>query len=153
MKTMNDLRAKYDAQVKEYDDLVQTSLQTGDASTLPRLRDLNAAIAKSLNEMIEKLTFLRSETPTLKQERDELINRLRQIQLDYNGLLVNTDNLETLRRIRQQESSEANRQLYMYLGFFLLVVFGIVFYIMFAPHRMATTAPTASMPATTAALV
>lgn len=150
---MNDLRAKYDAQVKEYDDLVQTSLQTGDASTLPRLRDLNAAIAKSLNEMIENLTFLRKETPNLRSERDELINRLRQIQRDYNGLLVNTDNLETLRRIRQQEGGEANRQLYMYVGFFLLVVLGIVLYLMFAPHRKEMMAPTASIPPTTAALV
>jgi len=150
---MDELRSKYERQLKEYDDLVQSSIDSQDVSKLPRLRELNAAIAKTLNEMIEKLTFLRRETPTLKQERDELINRLRQIQLDYNGLLVNTDNLETLRRIRQQEGSEANRQLYMYIGFFLLVVFGIIFYIMFAPHRMATTAPTASMPATTAALV
>lgn len=153
MKTMDELRVKYDAQVKEYDDLVETSLQTGDTSALPRLRALNAAIAKALNEMIEKLTFLRKETPTLKDERDELINRLRQIQRDYNGLLVNTDNLETLRRIRQQEGGEANRQLYMYIGFFLLVVFGIVFYLMFAPHRKFSTTLTASIPPTTAALV
>jgi polyhydroxyalkanoate synthesis regulator phasin len=150
---MDELRSKYERQLKEYDDLVQSSIDSQDVSKLPKLRELNAAIARTLNEMIEKLTFLRRETPTLREERDELINRLRQIQLDYNGLLVNTDNLETLRRIRQQEGSEANRQLYMYLGFFLLVVFGIIFYIMFAPHRMATTAPTASMPATTAALV
>jgi hypothetical protein len=144
---------KYERQLKEYDDLVETSLQTGDTSALPRLRELNAAITKTLNEKIETLTFLRKETPTLKEERDELINRLRQIQRDYNGLLVNTDNLETLRRIRQQESGEANRQLYMYIGFFLFVVLGIVLYLMFAPHRMLSTTPTASMPPTTAAFV
>ncbi len=150
---MDALRVKYDAQIKEYDDLVNSSIEKQDVSSLPKLRELNAAIAKTLNEMIEKLTFLRKETPTLKEERDELINRLRQIQRDYNGLLVNTDNLETLRRIRQQEGGEANRQLYMYIGFFLLVVLGIVLYLMFAPHRKFNTTPTASMPPTTAALV
>lgn len=150
---MDALRDKYERQLKEYDELVKTSIETGNTSALPKLRELNAAIAKTLNDMIEKLTFLRKETPSLKEERDELINRLRQIQRDYNGLLVNTDNLETLRRIRQQEGGEANRQLYMYIGLFLLVVFGILLYLMFAPHRILSTTPTASMPPTTAALV
>ncbi len=146
---MDALRDKYDRQVKEYEALVQN----GDASSVPKLRELNAAIAKTLNDMIEQLTFLKKETPTLKQERDELIRRLQQIQRDYNGLLVNTDQLETLRRIRQQEGGEANRQLYMYIGFFLLVVLGVLMYLMFAPHRKESTAPMASMPPTTAALV
>lgn len=146
---MDALRDKYDRQVKEYEALVQS----GDASSVPKLRELNAAIAKTLNDMIEQLTFLKKETPTLKKERDELIRRLQQIQHDYNGLLVNTDQLETLRRIRQQEGGEANRQLYMYIGFFLLVVLGVLMYLMFAPHRKESTAPMASMPPTTAALV
>lgn len=150
---MDALRDKYERQLKEYDELVKTSIDKQDVSSLPKLRELNAAIAKTLNDMIEKLTFLRKETPSLKEERDELINRLRQIQRDYNGLLVNTDNLETLRRIRQQEGGEANRQLYMYVGLFLLVVFAILLYLMFAPHRILSTTPTASMPPTTAALV
>jgi hypothetical protein len=150
---MDALRTKYERQLKEYDDLVRVSLQSGDASQIPKLRDLNSAISKTLNEMIQQLTFLKRDTPDIKKERNELIERLRQIQKDYNGLLVNTDQLETLRRIRQQESSEANRLLYMYLFFFLAVCVAVFLYLMFMTQRKDTTAASASMPPTAAAFV
>lgn len=153
MKTMDELRAKYERQLKEYDDLVSIAMNTNDTSQIAKLRNLNEAIAKTLNEMIEKLTFMKKESPSLTNERDELISRLRQIQLDYNGLLVNTDKLETLRRIRQQESTEANRQLYMYIGFFLLVCLIMIVYLAFMSHRKDTTAASARIPPTTAAFV
>lgn len=150
---MDELRAKYERQVKEYDDTVSNALNTNDATQIAKLRTMNEAIAKTLNDMIEKLTFMKKESPSLVKERDELIDRLRQIQLDYNGLLVNTDQLETLRRIRQQESTEANRQLYLYIGFFLLVCLIMILYLAFMTQRKDTTAASASMPPTTAALV
>lgn len=150
---MDALRVKYEQQTKEYDALIEQAMQTDDVSQLPRLRDMNAAIARTLNEMIEQLTFLKKDTPNIKKERDELVDRLRQIQLDYNGLLVNTDNLETLRRIRQQESTEANRELYIYVGLFLAVCLLLVLYLMFGSYRNDTTAASASMPPTAAALV
>jgi hypothetical protein len=150
---MDELRAKYERQLKEYDDLVSIAMNTNDTSQIAKLRNLNEAIAKTLNEMIEKLTFMKKESPSLTNERDELISRLRQIQLDYNGLLVNTDKLETLRRIRQQESTEANRQLYMYIGFFLLVCLIMIVYLAFMSHRKDTTAASARIPPTTAAFV
>lgn len=153
MKIMNELREKYERQLKEYDALVDTTLNTNDTTQISKLRSLNEAIAKTLNDMIEKLTFMKKESPSLAKERDELISRLRQIQLDYNGLLVNTDKLETLRRIRQQESTEANRQLYLYFGFFLLVCLLLIVYLAFMTQRKDTTAARASMPPTAAALV
>jgi len=153
VRTMDELRAKYERQRDEYDRLVSSALVTNDTTQVSRLRELNEAISKTLNEMIERMTFMKKESPSLSKERDELIDRLRQIQKDYNGLLVNTDTLETLRRIRQQESTEANRQLYMYIGFFLLVCLIMVVYLAFMTHRKDTTAASASIPPTTAALV
>lgn len=150
---MDELRNKYDRQLKEYDSLVNSAINTNDTTQVTKLRALNEGIAKTLNEMIEKLTFMKKESPSLTKERDELIGRLRQIQMDYNGLRVNTDQLETLRRIRQQESSEADRQLYLYFGFFLLVCFIMVVYLAFMTHKKETTAPSASIPPTTAAFV
>lgn len=150
---MDALRVKYEQQTKEYDALVDQAMRTNDTSQVPKIRDLNAAIAKTLNEMIEQLTFLKKDTPSLKKERDELIERLRQIQADYNGLLVNTDNLETLRRIRQQESTEANRQLYIYVGLFLAACLMLVLFLMVGPQRNEMTVASASMPPTAAAFV
>ncbi len=150
---MDELRAKYETQVREYETMVKTAIQTEDTSKIAEIQAKNAGIAKTLNEMIEKLTFLKRETPSLTKERDHLVDRLRQIQQDYNGLKSNSDKLETLRRIRQEESTEANRQLYLYFGFFLLVCLIIVVFLAFMTHRKDTTAASASMPPTTAALV
>jgi hypothetical protein len=150
---MDELRAKYEKQVKDYDALVVNSIETNDVSQVSKLRQMNAAIANTLNSMIETLTFLKKDTPSIKKERDELLTRLTQIQLDYNGLKVNTDQLETLRRIRQQENSEVNRELYMYLGFFFVVCLILLLFLMFMPQRKDTTAASASIPPTAAALV
>lgn len=150
---MDALRKKYETQLKEYDTLVNKAIGADDVSQLPKLREMNAQLAKLLNDMIEQITFLKKNTPSIKKERDELIERLRQIQRDYNGLLVNTDKLETLRRIRQQESRESNRQLYLFLLFFFIVCVAIVAYLMFMTQRNDTTAPSASIPPMTAALV
>lgn len=150
---MDALRQQYMTQRKEYDELVELAVRTEDVTQLPKLREMNASLAKLLNQMIEQLTFLKKNTPSINKERDELISRLRQIQRDYNGLLVNTDKLETLRRIRQQESRESTRQLYLFLIFFLLVSLGIVVYLMFMTQKKDTTAAMASIPPTAAALV
>ena len=150
---MDALRSKYEKQMKEYDALVKKSLDAGDVSQISTLRTMNAALAKTLNDMIQQVTFLKKDTPSIKKERDELIERLRQVQKDYNGLAVNTDQLETLRRIRHQESAEATRLLQMYLFFFLALCLAVLLYILFMTQRKDTTAPRASIPPTTAAFV
>lgn len=150
---MDELRSTYEKQMKDYETLLENALKTSDVSQIQKLRDMNSALSKTLSAMIEKTTFLKKDTTILKRERDELIDRLRQIQKEYNELSVNRDTLETLRRIRRQESSEADRQLYLYLFFFLIVCAGIFLYLLFMTQRKDTTAPMASMPPTTAALV
>lgn len=153
MKIMDSLRQKYETQVKEYDRLVDEAIKAGDVSQIPKLREMNAQLAQVLNDMISQLTFLKQNTPNLKKERDELIERLRQIQRDYNGLLVNTDTLETLRRIRQQESRESDRQLYWFLIFFMVVCIAIVAYLLFVGQTKERTAASARIPPRTPAFV
>ncbi len=151
---MDETKKRYAEQLREYDQTVDQAIQTQDLSQIPKIRELNAAIAKTLNKMIEDLTFLKKDTPDIKKLRDELIERLRKIQKDYNGLLANADQLETLRRIRQQESREADRQLYWHLIFFLLVALAIVMFVLFfSSQRKDATAASANMPPTAAALV
>ncbi len=150
---MDELKAKYQRQLKEYDDAINAAISTQDGSKIESLKQMNMALTNTLNEMIEKLSFLKKDTPELVKYRDELIARLRDIQKDYNGLLVNTDTLETLRRIRQQESGEANRELYWYIVFFLIVCILIILYLAFVPQRNDMTATSANRPPMTAALV
>ncbi len=146
---METLRVRYDGQLREYDGLIAK----GDVSNLPRIRQLNVAIGKTLDQMITQLTFLKKSTPSIQKERDELMKQLHKIQTDYNELASNRDELETLRRIRMEESTEANRMLYMYLLAFFGACVVLVLVLFFMSQRKESTAPIASTPPMTAALV
>jgi hypothetical protein len=150
---MDTLKAKYATQLAQYDSLSSQAIATDDVTQIPKLRELNSAIAATLNDMIEKLTFLKQNTTDIKRERDMFIQKLGQIQRDYNGLVAATDTLETLRRIRQQASYDADYQLRFYLLFFLLLALCIVFYILFMAQKKDTTAASARTPPMMAALV
>jgi chromosome condensin MukBEF ATPase and DNA-binding subunit MukB len=150
---MDDLRTQYKGQLDSYEKLLNESLDADDVTQIPKLRTLNVKLAFTIDELETKLTFLKENTPNIKQERDELIQTLARIQQDYSGLIVATDSLETLRRIRQQVKFDADRQLRMYLLFFFLLSPCIVFYLMFMTQRKDTTAAIASTPPTMAALV
>jgi len=150
---MDTLKTKYTSQLAEYDTMSARAIQTSDTSKIPKLRELNIAIAATLNQMIEQLTFLKQNTPNIKQERDKLIQKLAEIQRDYSGLIEANDTLETLRRIREHVKSDTDYELHIYLLFFLLFALCIVFYVLFMAQRKDTTAASASTPPMTAALV
>jgi len=151
---MDVLQAKYTTQLAEYDALTAQAIQSDDVTAIPQIRAKNIQIAATLNEMITSLTFLKQNTTsTVKQERDALIQKLVQIQNDYNSLNQSKDTLETLRRIRQQVNYDAQSQLRLYLLFFLLFALCIVFYVMFMAQKKDTTAASASTPPIMAALV
>ena len=147
---MDELKAKYERQRAEYDSLVNFAVATGEVGQIPKIKELNAGLAKTLNAMIEKLTFLKKDSPDIKVERDELVRKLGRIQSDYNGLLVNTDELETLRRIRQQESAEGNRWLYWYIFAFLILCLILLLYLMFHGKSEATATIASAVPMTPA---
>lgn len=151
---MDVLKAKYAIQLAEYDRLTAQAIQSDDVTQIPNLREMNTKIAATLNDMIENLTFMKQNTTsTVKQERDALIEKLAQIQKDYNSLNESKDTLETLRRIRQQANYDADSQLRTYLFFFLLLALCIVFYVMFMAQKKDTTAASARTPPMMAALV
>jgi hypothetical protein len=147
---MDELKAKYQSQSSEYDKLVESAVASRDISQIPKIKELNAALAKTLNAMIEKLTFLKKDSPNLKLERDVLVQRLGRIQYEYSGLLANTDKLETLRRIRQQESVEGDRWLYWYISAFLLLSLILILYLVFYGKSEATAAIASAVPITPA---
>ena len=151
---MDVLQAKYTTQLAEYDALTAQAIQSDDVTTIPQIRAKNIQIAATLNEMITNLTLLKQNTSSnVKQERDTLIQKLVQIQNDYNSLNKSKDTLETLRRIRQHVNYDADYQLRLYVLFFLLLALCIVFYVMFMAQKKDTTAASARTPPMMAALV
>ena len=151
---MDVLRRDYNRQVNEYDRLVNQALASNNPTQLPRIRTLNTTIGQTLDKMLTNLTFMKRNTPSLASERTKLTQRLREIQREYNALVATSDQLETLRRIRQQEGTEANRQLYWYLILFFGAIIVLLLAMVFmSSYKNEATAPIASTPPMTAALV
>lgn len=146
------LDTNYQSQVAAYEAAVNTSIQRNDPSRLTELRTMSEGIQTTLNKMIENLTYLKKETPDLKAERDKLLEDLRRIQQDYSAMLTNTDDLETLRRIRQQENGEARRMLIIYLMAFLFVSCMLLVYVIYTGRKTPTSATTAATPTMSPAL-
>jgi hypothetical protein len=139
---MNALRTAHRNQLIEYETLLKTAVANRDSSKLPEIRVLNAAIDKRLSEMIQQLVMMKNNY-SAEDELQALLADLRQIQRDYNGLIKETDTLETLRRIRQQEDVSIKRELYWYLIVFVFIAILFIGYLIFYGKR-AATAPIAN---------
>jgi hypothetical protein len=143
------LRTQYINKVAEYDSIVNSAVASNDTTKIARIRQLNQEISAILDQMLQKIAETKQSTPVLVSERDELVKKLRRIQFDYNGLLVNTDALETLRRIREQESGSNSKALTRYLFFFfvicLLVMLAMLFFKKGSYSSITTSAPTPNM--------
>jgi hypothetical protein len=142
------LDTDYKQRVAAYDTAIASSVEQNDPSRMSELRTLSEGIQATLTKMIEDLTYLKKETPDIAKERDGLLETLRRIQRDYGAMLSSTDDLETLRRIRQQENGEAQRLLMMYLLAFLFVSMLLVVYLLYSGRKAdtaITSAPTPTM--------
>ena len=144
--------ATYQRQVAEYEATMEASIRQNDPTKLPDLRTKSEGIQATLNKMIENLTYLKKETPDIRSQRDSLLEKLRRIQQDYSAMLTNTDDLETLRRIRQQESGAARSDLILYLFAFLFVSVMLAVYLVYTGRKTPTSATTATTPTMSPAL-
>ena len=93
--------AQYQSLAQQYQSLAEEALNNPAKlqSNTEKMKALNTRMASLLDGTITEMTSA-GVTGDLARQRDALIEKLRRIQRDYNGLLVNTDKMETLRRIR-----------------------------------------------------
>lgn len=112
---MSELEAEYQSRKIVYDNLVATSLANNDSSKI----DAIAAAKQAMNETLNKMLALSAKSGTDEQQ-EELVRRIMEIQRDYNGLLVSTDKLHTLRLIHQTMDVRTNTG---------LKIFGVLFVI------------------------
>jgi len=136
------LRTAHVNQLTQYQNIIETAITEKDSSKLPEIIALNIALTNRLDTMIEQLATMKQNN-SAEAELNELLADLRQIQRDYNGLIKETDTLETLRRIRQQEDVSIKRELYWYLIVFVFVAILLIAYLLFYGKR-AATAPIAN---------
>lgn len=142
MRIMNALRTAHQNQLNDYETLIKTAIANRDSSKLRDIRTMNNALTARLNTMIQQLVTMKNNY-SAEDELQALLADLRQIQRDYNGLIKETDTLETLRRIRQQEDVSIKRELYWYLIVFVFLAILFIGYLIFYGKR-AATAPIAN---------
>ena len=118
---MEDLEAEYQNRKKVYDNLVASALETNDASKIDAIADAKKAMSETLSKMLQL-----SVTLGATNQQDELIRRIMEIQRDYNGLLVATDKLETLRKIHRFQDSKTDVNLKIYGLGFLIASFALL---------------------------
>lgn len=142
-RTMEELKREYDGKSAQYKQLIDQSVASGSAAaTINQIRQLNVELSSLLEQMISTVSPTKP-TQSIESTRDDLVKRLRRIQVDYNGLLQTTDELETLRRIRAQEEGGFLQVFYWHL-IALAVVFVGVLGVMIYMRRQTSPATTAS---------
>lgn len=151
---IQELEKQYTQQITEYTALVKDAVSTNDTTKVERIKQLNQSIAMTLDQMIAIITQAKQKNGNIEVYRDELVAKLQRIQKDYNGLLQNTDTLETLRRIRNQEEKEANGSLFWLIGGFIVLCILTLLAMMFFGSQKTESATIMPMsPATTAPLI
>jgi hypothetical protein len=154
---MDELRRRYASLMQQYEAIATDALTNPDKlnENVARLININTQISSTLDEMISILTLAKSGSAQMVTYRDELIQKLEKIQRDYNGLVKDSDKLETLRRIRAFEDESWKRTLRMYLIAFLAIISLVGILVMFkkgtqkALTTTATPISAAAMPALT----
>lgn len=142
---MNALEQRYLAQREQYNTLVETAMDRGARDVIGQIQDLNTAMSETLAKMIAALETTKANPDDINVYRRKLEERLMRIQNDYTLLKSNTDEMETLRRIRQYEESKANTSLNLYMFGLALLCF-VLLLVIFAFGRHRSAEPTAAMP-------
>ena len=117
---MADLEREFQRRKTVYDNLVANALETNDTTKIDAIASAKKAMADTLSKMVALSAKTGSE-----DQQEELIRRVMEIQRDYNGLLVATDKLETLRRIHQFMDERQGSELKLYGLAFLLATIGL----------------------------
>jgi len=114
---MADLESEYQKRKALYDKLVATNDSTK--------ADAIMTAKRAMSDTLDKMLALSAQSGTESQQQ-MLILRIMEIQRDYNGLLVATDKLETLRRIHQITDVREGTEMKLYGAAFLIAALGLL---------------------------
>jgi len=132
--------AQYQSLAEQYQRLADEAIATPSKlqTNTEKMKVLNTQMAGLLNGAITDLTSSGANGELAKQ-RDALIEKLRRIQRDYNGLLVNTDKLQTLHRIRGFQEEDWKGKLKLYILFFALLAGVMFLVVLFKRQKVDST--------------
>jgi hypothetical protein len=141
---MDELNKEYAKLMAEYEDHVQKAIASEDIKPhADKLKSLNTQIADVLDKMIQ--ITAQSKEVQATDYRTDLLQKLDKIQKDYNGLSQKTDQIETLRRIRANQTVDTNFNLYFFL--FLAICVLLILLIFFRGQNSDSVTSMANRPA------
>jgi hypothetical protein len=122
------------------------------ATLLPQIQTLNQQIASVLDQMLQEMQYAQQNANS-EAYRDQLVEQLSRIQMDYNGLKANTDTMQTLRRIRSFQDDSWKSPLFTYIALLLVAALVLVLVMLFRRQKkdsatMPSTSPAAIPPLT-----
>lgn len=118
---MEEIEQEFQTRKRIYENLVADAIARNDSSKI----DAIAAAKKAMGDSLSKMLELSARSGTDSQQQ-ELIRRIMEIQRDYNGLLVSTDKLETLRRIEQQMDATQGTGLKLFGVLFVVAALSLI---------------------------
>jgi hypothetical protein len=134
---MDALESSYVQRKGEYDTLLASPTPNVDA-----IKAKNLEISGILNEMLTELSKVKEDAGHIEQVRNDLVGKLVKVQNDYNVLVNQKDQVETLKTIRVHEDEKFYATFYWY-GVGLLVVSVLFFFVlMWKGGYKAPTMPT-----------
>lgn len=144
---LRDLEQEYKALLSQYNTLWEQVKSIRSEAQATQVSEQLKALNVKLANVLERMMAFQSESPS--EVRDELVRRLAEIQRDYNGLLVSTDKLTTLRTIRQHETKATNQTLSIYLFVFIALAVALLVMMLWkgGSQTYETTAITPTSPA------
>lgn len=124
---MADLEAKYQAAKSDYDTKVSAALTLTSATEIAKamvgVLAAKQAMIDILNQMVSITTQL--PNPNLDEKRVRLLDRLHDLEAQYNLLSASDDQLKTLQRIREREEEKFEGPFLVYSGLFILGCFAL----------------------------
>ena len=122
-----DLETQYRTAKAEYDTKVSAALAMTSADEIkPAMAGVLVAKQKMI-DILNQMVAITTQVPTadLDKKRQQLLDRLHDLERQYNLLSTSDDQIKTLERIREREEEKFEGPFLVYSGLFILGCLGL----------------------------
>jgi hypothetical protein len=125
---MADLETQYQTAKADYDTKVSAAIQLTTAAEIAAAMVGVLAAKQKMMDILNQMVAITTQVPNadLEKKRQELLDRLHDLERQYNLLSASDDQLKTLQRIRDREEEKFEGPFLVYSGLFILGCLGLV---------------------------
>jgi len=122
-----DLETQYQAAKADYDTKVAAALAMTTGTDVNTALTGVLAAKQKMMDILNQMVAITTQVPNtnLDSKRQELLDRLHDLERQYNLLSASDDQLKTLQRIRDREEEKFEGPFLLYSGLFILGCLGL----------------------------